>query len=130
MSLLHESDFPSAVAIKVEELAQFLTELSVSDYYFVTHRSSSIGLGALLVALDNTDEKNIPLYVHQDFSNRVQSNLGMDLSSEEIQACKRRIYNIYLLHATPQLEEDREELSTSLFSDRTELSPDCVANKI
>ena len=34
------------------ELSRFMTELSVVDYYFVIHRTSSIALAALLNAMD------------------------------------------------------------------------------
>ena len=94
-SLLEESGCLSITALQVEESAQFLTELSVYDDYFVAQRSSATGLGAILIALD-TCEQIISLCVRQSFLNRVLSIFSMDSTSKEIQECKHHLYTIYL----------------------------------
>lgn len=96
MSLLEESGCSSAAALEIKELARFLTELSVSDYYFTTRKPSSIGLGALLTAFVNIGDAMLPLYIRHNFLKHVQSIAGIDPTSEEIQECKGRLSKVFL----------------------------------
>ena len=64
--ILTESGCSPMIALKIEELSQFLTELSVFDYYLATRRSSVTGLGAVLVSIEST-ELDLPTSVHQSF---------------------------------------------------------------
>ena len=121
MPLLEESGCSPVIADKIEDLAKFLTELSVGDYYFATYKSSLTGLGALLVALDSTDVPTLPLTVHQNFLNRMQLVSGMDSSSEEIQECKHHLNEIYLFNTKPQHKQDKVNFPPS---------PDCVSSVV
>ena len=121
MPLLEESGCSPVIVGKIEDLAKFLTELSVGDYYFATHKSSLTGLGALLVALDSTDVPTLPLTVNQNFLNRMQLVSGMDSSSEEIQECKHHLNEIYLFNTKPQHKQDKVNFPSS---------PDCVSNVV
>ena len=98
MLLLEETDCSSEIVLQIEELVRLLTELSVCDYYFSTRKPSSTGFGAILLAFDCTDETSFPLQVRKSFLDSVLSIFGMDSSSEDVQECKNRLFEIYLLH--------------------------------
>jgi hypothetical protein len=75
------------------ELARFLTELTAMDYYFVNHRSSTIALAALLIAMDeisgaSKDTANLLL----DELEKLSRFQGI---SEELTACRGRLRLLY-----------------------------------
>jgi len=123
ISLLEESSCPSDVTLEIEELARFLTEISVCDYYFTTRKASLIGLGALLTAFDSIDESTLPLRVRHSFLIRVRSIAGIDPSSKEVQECKDRLDKTYFL----DYRQQNKELS-GVTIDGGHVSPVCVVN--
>lgn len=98
MLLLKETDCSSEIVLQIEELVRLLTELSVYDYYFSTRKPSSTGFGAILLAFDCTDETSFPLQVRKSFLASALSISCMDSSSEEVQECKNRLFETYLLY--------------------------------
>lgn len=116
MSPLEESGCSHSVALEIKELVQFLTELSVCDYYFTTRKPSSIGLGALLTTFDRFDEVTLPLRVRLTFLDLVHYTI--DPFSKEVQECKDRLCKTYSQH-------------TGYYQQQSEwgrCSPNCVAN--
>mmetsp|Transcript_13440 Transcript_13440/g.19234 ORF Transcript_13440/g.19234 Transcript_13440/m.19234 type:complete len:400 (+) Transcript_13440:80-1279(+) len=79
----------------IMELSRFLTELSVCDYYFVTHKPSSIGLAALLNAIDGVDETSFSRSLKLQFKNSLESATGLDCSSPEVEECRIRLREMY-----------------------------------
>jgi hypothetical protein len=75
------------------ELARFLTELSVIDYYFVIHHSSTIALAALLNAIEELPGAS------QDLTKLLLAEVGkaagFQTSSEELSACRDRLRLLY-----------------------------------
>jgi len=120
MPLLEESGCSLSVALEIKEVAQFLTELSVCDYYFTTRKPSSIGLGALLTSFDSFDERVLSLRVRQAFVDLVYCDI--DPSSEEVQECKDRLCEIHSQDKGYQSEAIRA------LGDGGRCSPDCVFN--
>jgi len=116
MSLLEESGCSHSVALEIKELVQFLTELSVCDYYFTTRKPSSIGLGALLTAFDRFDEVTLPLRVRHTFFGLV--HYTKDPFSKEVQECKGRLCETYSQHTGCHQQQ----------SEWGRFSPNCVAN--
>jgi len=123
--LLDESGCAPAVALEVKEIGRFLTELSVCDYYFTTHKQSSIGLGAILTAFESFDEITLPINVRMLFINHVRSLDVIDPLSEEVQECKSRLSATYLQDAGYQQQQN--EVAPDM-NDRGRYSPDCVAD--
>jgi len=123
ISLLEEIGCPSDVRLEIEELARFLTEISVCDYYFTTRKASLIGLGALLTTFDSIDESTLPLHVRHNFLLRVQSIAGIDPSSKEVQECNDRLYRTYFLD-----NQEQDKSPSGVTIDEGYLSPVCVAN--
>lgn len=75
------------------ELARFLTELSVIDYYFVIHHSSTIALAALLNAVDevpSASEVTADLLLAS-----LQKVSRFPAPGEELAACRSRLRLLY-----------------------------------
>jgi len=73
---------------ELHDLAQFMIELSVMDYFFVSYKPSEIAMAALLNSMDrlghkNTSRTNFPL------------TRFMDIHSPAILACRERLSLIY-----------------------------------
>ncbi|GKY94207.1 hypothetical protein MPSEU_000386700 [Mayamaea pseudoterrestris] len=77
----------------VLELARFLTELSVIDYYFVMHRTSTIAVAALMIAMEELPGSS------RATTNLLVSELAkislLHGSSEELAACRGRLRLLY-----------------------------------
>ena len=90
----------------VNELARFMTELSVCDYWFITKKPSSIALAALINAIELQGPRRVAPRYKVEFLHRVVE-LGMDIASDdEIIECYERLREMYIAGGyTPNLEE-------------------------
>ena len=77
------------------ELARFLCELSVCDYFFVTKNPSSIALASLLTAMDNIDQSRLPYHTKSQFFSTIQELTKIDLQSIEVRECRARLDEMY-----------------------------------
>mmetsp|Transcript_39672 Transcript_39672/g.95425 ORF Transcript_39672/g.95425 Transcript_39672/m.95425 type:complete len:378 (+) Transcript_39672:387-1520(+) len=92
----------------VGELARFMTELSVCDYWFVTRRPSSVALASLLNAIElQGPHGGVDPGCKAEFLRKVVE-MGMDISGDgEIVECYERLREMYDAGGyTPDLEED------------------------
>jgi len=121
ITLLEGNGRLSTIALEIEEEAQFLTELSVCDYYFATRKPSSTALGAIRVAFGNIDETTLPLHVRHVFFKRVRIMADIDPFSSEVEECKDRFFTTCLPDAG-YLQEQR-----TLINERN-LSPNNVVD--
>ena len=71
----------------VFDLANFLVELSVMDYYFTNYHASEIATAALLNATER-------MSLEMDFHNIKVSKDLFDFNSRRIQECRERLYCI------------------------------------
>jgi len=80
--------FLSAEEHELHDLAQFMIELSVMDYFFVSYKPSEIALAALLNSMDRLGYKN---------SSRINFPITrfIDMNSPAILACRERLSLIY-----------------------------------
>ena len=74
---------------EVHDLAQFMVELSVMDYYFVSYKASEVAIASLLNAMErlspeSTNQIRFPF----------QSEF-LDIHSSRVQACRERLALIY-----------------------------------
>jgi len=102
----------------VLELARFLTELSVIDYYFVPHKASNVALAALLYSMNEIP--SVLPEARNEFVIELQKVSGLDLHSPNVAACRERLHLLYSQggYAHPQ----------SSAETRTEtISPVCVS---
>ena len=75
------------------ELARFLTELSVIDYFFVMHRPSSVGLAALLNSLSIVS--GVSESARDDFEREVNRIPGLSPSHPDVEECRNRLSLLY-----------------------------------
>jgi hypothetical protein len=76
------------------ELARFLTELSVVDYYFVIHRPSTIALAAVLNAMDELP--GCCMYSWDCLLAQLGKVTRLQDSSDELVACRERLRLLYI----------------------------------
>lgn len=91
--LLPYSSISMDVRHDILELARFLTELSVIDYYFVSHRQSSVGLAALLFAMDESPA--LPEQVRKEFLAEMGKVAHLDPDSAPVHDCRDRLQLLY-----------------------------------
>jgi len=73
----------------IKELSRFCTEIGVGDSFFISHKQSTIGLAAILNAIDHF--KNlIPFSVIQEFTNNVSDVAELDCRSSDVDCCRSR----------------------------------------
>ena len=95
MNLLPQEISPPAKH-DLNELARFLTELSVCDYYFVTKKPSSIALAALINAIDLQGSRNSYPRIKAQFLQHV-IEVGLDITTdEETVVCYERLREMYI----------------------------------
>mmetsp|Transcript_25838 Transcript_25838/g.44134 ORF Transcript_25838/g.44134 Transcript_25838/m.44134 type:complete len:327 (-) Transcript_25838:145-1125(-) len=79
----------------LEEMARFLTELSVCDYWFVTRNPSSIALAAIISAIELQGSRIDNLKYEVDFLHRV-ADIGIDITKdEEVTECYNRLRKLF-----------------------------------
>lgn len=88
------SEFPLTVRHDVLEHTRFLCELSVIDYFFVTKRASSVGLAALLNAIDCN--LNFPSDHRVEFLKQLERLDDFDPNDAEIGECRDRLRELYI----------------------------------
>ena len=74
------------------ELARFLTELSVIDYYFVSKKASSVALAALLNAMDEIAE--VSSEAKSDFARELQRVESLSMDPDTLD-CRERLRLLY-----------------------------------
>lgn len=76
----------------VYELARFLTELSVIDYFFVIHKPSVIAFASILNAMEE-----IPGASHgiPSFTYEIKKNTPLNANAQEVQECRNRLRLLY-----------------------------------
>ena len=100
------------------ELARFLTELSIIDYYFVSKNASSVALASLLNAMDEIPE--VPEEAIRDFAKELQRVPGLNMESPEVLDCRERLRLLYA-----QGGYSRPEVQTETRNEA--ISPVCVS---
>lgn len=101
----------SAVSMEVRhdilELARFLSELSVIDYFFVDHRPSSVALAALTHAIE--DIPGVSQSDQTNFFSELDRVPGLDANSQEVQECRNRLRLQYAQGGYVRQDENRDE---------------------
>ena len=77
LALLPAKNVHPAVSTAIMDYARFQTELSVSDYSFVSTKSSHLALAAILNALDGVDTQMIPLKAQGKFLREIERVSGI-----------------------------------------------------
>jgi len=98
----NSSSLPAPLRNDILELARFLTELCVIDYFFVPHDASTIGIAALRNAME------FVRYPADDFLEQLKL-LNIDSESKEVSECRSRLKQLYLQGGYSRPDEVRSE---------------------
>ena len=91
--LLPHSSIADDVRYDVLELARFLTELGVIDYFFVAHRPSDVAIAAILNAMDDTPGAAQAVDV---FTQELERKLGAQPAGDQVTECRQRLRLLYV----------------------------------
>eukprot|EP00558_Chaetoceros_sp_UNC1202_P003688 CAMPEP_0197233956 /NCGR_PEP_ID=MMETSP1429-20130617/1850_1 /TAXON_ID=49237 /ORGANISM="Chaetoceros sp., Strain UNC1202" /LENGTH=366 /DNA_ID=CAMNT_0042692275 /DNA_START=67 /DNA_END=1167 /DNA_ORIENTATION=- len=92
---LMSSEVDPQSKIDIIELSRFLSELSVCDYFFVTHKPSSIGLACILTAFEGVSHEHLSRKHRQKFVNDVYRIAKINCTIAEVHECRLRLRDIY-----------------------------------
>lgn len=102
----------------VLELARFLTELSVIDYFFVIHKPSAVALAAILNAMENVPGAKPAISI---FCAEVGKNTPLDPTEATVFECRNRMRLLYAQGGYAYAATERSDLRTET------VSPVCVS---
>ena len=77
------------------EVAKFLTELAVIDYHFAPLKPSSVGLAALMTAMEGVSEEHLPMKAKEEFACNVCRLAHIDPADDEVMDCRVRFRDMY-----------------------------------
>jgi hypothetical protein len=103
----------------VLELARFLTELSVIDYYFVAHEPSAIALAALQNSMDLIP--GVSEAARQEFLKELRRVSRLDIESPQVAVCRGRLRLLYAQGGYACPTDARTDMRTEA------ISPVCVS---
>jgi Cyclin, C-terminal domain len=117
--LLPFSSVPMDTRHDVLELARFLTELSVIDYYFVAHEPSAIALAALQNAMDLIP--GVSDAARQEFLKELRRVSKLNIESPQVTVLRDRLRLLYAQGGYACPTEARSDLRSEA------ISPVCVS---
>lgn len=77
------------------ECTKFFCELAVLDYHFTTLKPSSIGLAALMTAMEGVDSSHLLCEDKQAFANDVYQAAEISPGDPEVMDCRTRFRTLY-----------------------------------
>lgn len=91
----------------INDMARYLTELAVCDYFFVTCKPSSIGLASVMYALELTNNEVDPR--DKDRFTSIVAQVALDVSDEEVTQCYTRLRAMYRQNCMADDDDDDDE---------------------
>lgn len=104
--------FLSVEEHEVHDLAQFMVELSVMDYFFVSYKPSEVAIAALMNAMERLFPHSTA-YLNFPFQNDL-----LDVCSPNVLACRERLSLIYI-QANDQASNDGDRTPTKGATEQT-----------
>ena len=89
--LLKPTACEPAVWHDMMEVAKFLTELAVIDYHFAPLKPSSVGLAALMTAMEGVAEDRLAMVDKQNFATNVYHVAQVSPNDPEVMDCRARL---------------------------------------
>ena len=130
-----ESHIPSKLTLPVIhtvlDSAQFLSELSICDYFFVPRKPSDIAAACILNAMETLTDTEMPVLARVQFANAARIIAGVDFASMEIHECRSRLQDMYFQGGYQQQNLHRPSVSREVTPDRKRHkndSPVCVSD--
>ena len=124
--LLKPTACEPAVRYDMMDVARFLTELAVIEYHFASLKPSSIGLAALLTAMEGVAEERLSMVDKQNFATNVYHIAQVSLNDPEVMDCRMRLRKMYFESSIfDQQREDEVQAAAQTNHDRM-LAATCV----
>ena len=95
MTLLKPTACEPAVWHDMMEVAKFLTELAVIDYHFAPLKPSSVGLAALMTAMEGVAEERLAMVDKENFATNVYHIAQVSPNDTEVMDCRTRLRSMY-----------------------------------
>ena len=117
----------------IVQYSRFLTELGVCDYFFVTRKASSIGLAAILVAMEQLDGQKYPNTTSHKLLEELRGVYPQELERiQEIKECKGRLLGLYIAGGYDQQrrEIERGRSPDSVVVCSPEVDPSNISNSL
>eukprot|EP00980_Cylindrotheca_fusiformis_P014373 scaffold3827_cov179-Cylindrotheca_fusiformis.AAC.37 len=95
--------FVSLEDAETHDLAQFMAELSVMDYFFVNYKPSEVAIASILNAMDRMS------FGYADFAMSALQRSGFDTDSENVRECRDRLERIYCQATQSDIAAEVEE---------------------
>ena len=94
---MHLLPFDCSQSVKhgIMETTRFLTELSVCDYFFITHKPSSIAIAALLNAIELTNSSKLSTKQKQKIIDAISVDVHLDMNPDKVMECRTRLREMY-----------------------------------
>ena len=105
---------------QIADLACFLSELSVCHYYFVTHKSSSIALASILIAMEAVEDESFLAKYKSEFLKNVRNIVKVDAETQEILDCQLRLRQIYYEQGYNQHQDEADLIEEQKSAERLE----------
>jgi Cyclin, C-terminal domain len=107
---------------EILEIARFLSELSVFDYFFVMQRPSSVGLASILNAMNAIP--GVSSSAVEGMKAELVRIPGLDPDSDDVKECSKRLEMLYAQggYSLPSAEAGEQRIET--------VSPVCVSHGV
>jgi len=106
--------YPNIESYSAEEVykrAIFYSELCVYDYTFVTESKYSLAVACILNALQDGEGPFVAKQLTEEFMTSLNSSLGANLCSEELEKTQARLWYLYSCSTQSQFDEVQPALS-------------------
>ena len=127
MLLLKPTACEPAVWHDMMEVAKFLTELAVIDYHFTPLKPSSVGLAALMTAMEGVAEERLAMVDKQNFATNVYHIAQVSPNDPEVMDCRTRLRTIYFESGVYEQQKEAEAAAAARANRERELATDRVA---
>lgn len=127
MLLLKPTACEPAVWHDMMEVAKFLTELAVIDYHFAPLKPSSVGLAALMTAMEGVAEERLAMVDKQNFATNVYHIAQVSPNDPEVMGCRIRLRSTYYEGGIYEQQKEAEAAAAARANRERDLATDRIA---
>ena len=126
MLLLKPTACEPAVWHDMMEVAKFLTELAVIDYHFAPLKPSSVGLAALMTAMEGVAEERLAMVDKQNFATNVYHIAQVSPNDPEVMDCRTRLRSTYYEGGIYEQQKEAEAAAAARANRERDLATDRI----
>ena len=127
MLLLKPTACEPAVWHDMMEVAKFLTELAVLDYHFAPLKPSSVGLAALMTAMEGVAEERLAMVDKENFATNVYHIAQVSPNDPEVMDCRTRLRSMYYEGGIYEQQKEAEAAAAARANRERDLATDRIA---